>query len=269
MRVNIRRVSPFSALFYGLLIGFIAWIIPGLLIGFLAGELVARLSAWLNALQFELALPLGQTLPIDVISLLQLGDRQVQLAGLAARESSLVLAIALATAAAGMLLTGLIAMFSALVYNLFARFMGGVQVTMDPLDAPVANQIGLATVTAKQAATLSEQKTMPPPAKPAPTASAVVTSAWLLSATDSSLRWRLADGVTRIGSAAGNDIVVAGLGPQHAEIRREDGRFIIYDLGTRQTWVNSNQVASAHLLKNGFHVQLGSAEFVVQILTTA
>lgn len=270
MRYSLRRVSPFSALFYGLLLGFIVWVIPGFLLGLLAGEIVAGLSAWLDALRFELALPLGQSLPVDLITLFQLGERQAQLSGLAARESSLVLAVALATAAGGMLLSGLLALFSALVYNLFARFLGGVQVTLDPLDTPLpAKTVAPAAVITKQVNSPAEQKTMPAPAPSAPTTTTSAASAWLVSATDGTKRWRLADSVTRIGSAADNDIVVAGLGSQHAEIRCEDGRYIIYDLGTRQTWVNTNQVATAHLLKNGFRLQLGSAVFVVQILATS
>jgi hypothetical protein len=256
-------------LFYGLLIGFIAWVIPGAMLGWLAGQIIGRLSAWLNALQFEIALPLGQNLPVDLISLLQLGDRQAQLTGLAARESSLILAVALAVAAGGMLLTGLIALFSALIYNLFAGIMGGVQVTLEPLDAPAIAKTTLApAAAAKQAYNLTDQKTLPS-TQFAPGTPATAQSAWLVSATNSSERWRLAGEVTRIGSAAENDIVVTGLGSRHAEIRLEDGRYIIYDLGTRQTWVNANQVATAHILKNGFRLQLGSAEFIVQILTTA
>lgn len=73
--------------------------------------------------------------------------------------------------------------------------------------------------------------------------------------------------MTRIGSAPDNDIVLAGLSPQHAEIRRESGRYLLYDLGSRRTWVNDAQVAAVHLLKDGFRVQLGQTEFVVQIVT--
>ena len=75
----------------------------------------------------------------------------------------------------------------------------------------------------------------------------------------------LGDNVTRIGSAPENDIVLPGLAPQHAEIRRESGRYLIYDLGSRRTWVNEDQVAAVHMLKDGFRLQLGQAEFVVNI----
>jgi pSer/pThr/pTyr-binding forkhead associated (FHA) protein len=79
-------------------------------------------------------------------------------------------------------------------------------------------------------------------------------------------RLALSDGVTRIGSTTDNDIVLPGLSPQHAEIRRESGRYLIYDLGSRRTWVNDAQVAAVHMLKDGFRLQLGQAEFLVQIV---
>lgn len=273
----VRRISPYSALFYGLLIGFVAWLIPGMLFGWFIGRLVSRLAAWINSLQFELPLPLGQSLTVDLIPLLQLGDRQNQLASLAARDTSLILASGLATAAAGMLLTGVTALIGALVYNLFAHFLGGVQIVLDPLDATVAPaKQTTASVEARPVKSTADQNTAPVAVKALasrpetpPATAATTTTAWLASATDSTQRWRLDKGTTRIGSDRNNDIVLPGLSPQHAEIRREDGRYIIYDLGTRQTWVNSNQVATAHLLKNGFRLQLGATEFTVHILVKA
>ena len=77
----------------------------------------------------------------------------------------------------------------------------------------------------------------------------------------------LGDDVTRIGSAPANDIVLPGLSAEHAEIRRESGRYLIYDLGSRRTWVNDAQVAAVHMLKDGFRVQLGQGEFLVQIVS--
>ncbi len=60
--------------------------------------------------------------------------------------------------------------------------------------------------------------------------------------------------------------MLPGLAPQHAEIRRESGRYLIYDLGSRRTWVNDTQVAAVHMLKDGFRLQLGQAEYTVHIL---
>ena len=138
MRYALRRVSPLSALLYGLLLGLFGSLLPGLLLGWLARVVVGRLLVWLASLNFILPIPLTDGVAVDLVSLLQLTDAQTRLSALAARDTSLVLVIMLATAAAGMLLTGLTALFGALVYNLLARAFGGVEVTLDALDAPAA-----------------------------------------------------------------------------------------------------------------------------------
>lgn len=138
MRYALRRVSPLSALLYGLLLGLFGSLLPGLLLGWLARVVVDRLLVWLASLNFILPIPLTDGVAVDLVSLLQLTDAQTRLSALAARDTSLVLVIMLATAAAGMLLTGLTALFGALVYNLLARAFGGMEVTLDALDAPAA-----------------------------------------------------------------------------------------------------------------------------------
>ena len=138
MRYAIRRISPLSALLYGLLLGLFGSLLPGLLLGWLARVVVVELLGWLATLNFVLPMPLTEGVAVDLVALLQLGNTQAQLAALAARDTSLVLIVTLATAAAGMLLAGLSALFSALVYNLLPRAFGGVEMTLDALDAPVA-----------------------------------------------------------------------------------------------------------------------------------
>lgn len=135
MRYAVRRVSPLSALLYGLLLGLAGWLVPGVLLGLLARAAVERLLLWLASLNFVLPLPLTDGIAIDLVSVLQLSDAQTRLTALNARETGLVVFVALATTAAGMLLTGLLAMLGALLYNLLARGFGGVEVTLDPLDA--------------------------------------------------------------------------------------------------------------------------------------
>ena len=266
MRYAVRRVSPLSALLYGLLLGLAGWLGPGVLLGLLARAAVERLLAWLAALNFVLPLPLTDGIAIDLVPLLQLSDAQTRLAALSARETGLILVVALATAAAGMLLTGLSAMLGALIYNLLARGFGGVEVTLDPLEATAAP----APVTRPASATPAPRAAAAPaaPAVPPPVArpSRPTPHAWLVPTKGGGDWLPLGDDVTRIGSAPDNDIVLAGLSPQHAEIRRESGRYLLYDLGSRRTWVNDVQVAAVHMLKDGFRVQLGQAEFMVQMV---
>ena len=162
----------------------------------------------------------------------------------------------------------------ALLYNLLARFFGGVEVTLEALDGPaVAVTGGTPAPAARPAkataptvvATAVGAATVPPPAANPARAARPTPHAWLVPVTPGE-RWPLGDDVTRIGSAPGNDIVLSGLSPEHAEIRRESGRYLIYDLGSRRTWVNDAQVAAVHMLKDGFRLQLGQSEFLVQIV---
>ena len=262
MRVAIRRISPFGALLYGLLLGLALFLIPGTALGWLTRSLVVGLGNWLSGLQFTIPLPIGEGITIDLPAALSLGDTQARLAALAAQDTALVLAVALGTIAAGMLLTGLASLLAALLYNLFAGIFGGVQVTLDGLDAP-AHRPAVEPVP-RPAPRPIAPPTPPPAARPQPEAAPTAPTAWLASSTGRERRL-LSDSVTRIGSAPENDIVLPGLAPQHAEIRRESGRYLIYDLGSRRTWVNDTQVAAVHMLKDGFRVQLGQVDFIVHI----
>lgn len=262
-----------GALLYGLLLGLGAWLVPGALLGLVVRAVVAGLGDWLGSLQFTIPMPLGESITIDLTSALALGEMEARLSALAGQEVALVLAVALGTAAAGMLLTGLMAFLGALFYNLFAGVLGGLEVKLDALDAPGRRPVAAVATTAPTAAprnpavaaaAVAAPQTRPESAAPA----RPIATAWLTNPDGTGGRL-LGDDVTRIGSAPENDIVLPGLAPQHAEIRRESGRYLIYDLGSRRTWVNDAQVAAVHMLKDGFRLQLGQTEFLVHILTTA
>lgn len=274
MRYAIRRVSPLNALFYGLVLGMGGWILPGVLLGWLARSLVLGLGNWLSGFRLSVPLPFGEDVNLDLTAALPLQGLQERLAALSGQEVALFLAVALGTAAAGMLLTGLSALFGALLYNLFAGLFGGVEVSLDALDSPAGRVIAREAPGA--AAPKSPRPAHAPAAAPAPVVAArprpetarpvrPPSVAWLASANNGNERWALRDDVTRIGSSADNDIVLPGLAARHAEIRRESGRYLVYDLGSRRTWVNDAQVATVHMLKNGLRLQLGQSEFIVHI----
>ena len=255
MRYAVRRVSPMGALLYGLLLGLVGWLIPGALLGWLVRATVLGARNWLAGLQLFIPLPLDQGITLDLGSAPALAAIQTRLAALAGQELTLVLAVALGTAAAGMLLTGLTVFLGAIFYNLFAGVFGGVEVKLETLD--VAGRHAGRPVAAPAAVA-------PPRARPEPVAPpGPAATAWLSA--PGGERRLLRDNVTRIGSAPENDLVLPGLAPQHAEIRREIGRYLIYDLGSRRTWVNDDQVAAVHMLKDGFRLQLGQTEFIVHI----
>lgn len=272
MRYAIRRVNPLNALFYGLVLGMAGWVLPGVLLGWLARSLVLALGNWLSGFRLSVPLPFGEDVSLDLTAALPLEGMQERLAALAGQDVALFLAVALGTAAAGMLLTGLSALLGALLYNLFAGLFGGVELSLEALDSPASQFV--ARETPRPPATKS-----PRPAGVTAAASAPVVAArperarpvrppsvaWLASPNNGNERWALRDDVTRIGSSSDNDIILPGLAARHAEIRRESGRYLVYDLGSRRTWVNDAQVAAVHMLKNGFRLQLGQSEFVVHI----
>ena len=68
----------------------------------------------------------------------------------------------------------------------------------------------------------------------------------------------------RLGSQADNDVVLAfgGIQPLHAEIRLEEGRYVIYDRSEGQVWVNARPIAGRNLLKDGFTIRLGEIDLV-------
>lgn len=70
----------------------------------------------------------------------------------------------------------------------------------------------------------------------------------------------LARGTTTIGSDPGNDLVLSGLQPRHAEVRRrtaDDEYFLHAVAGAGATRVNGEAV-EAHVLRTGTRVQLGA-----------
>ncbi len=267
MRYAIRRVSPMGALLYGLLLGLGGWLIPGALLGWLVRAAVLGVRNWLGGLQLFIPLPLDQGITLDLGSAPALAAIQTRLAALAGQELPLVLAVALGTAAAGMLLTGLTVFLAAIFYNLFAGVFGGVEVKLEALDGDGAGRRAIPTNAAPVARSPAPVPAPAAPPRPRPESFAPPgpATAWLSA--PGGERRLLRDNVTRIGSAPENDIVLPGLAPQHAEIRRESGRYLIYDLGSRRTWVNDDQVAAVHMLKDGFRLQLGQAEFTVHIQT--
>lgn len=253
---------------YGLLLGLGVWIVPAVVLGWLARTVVVGLETWLSGLRLVIPMPIGEGIAIDLTSALSLGETQMRLSALAGQDVALMLAITLGVAAAGMLFTGLAAFLSAIFYNLFAGVFGGIEVNLDALDAPARRPV--AAVAAPSAVPVAPVVPVaaPRPRTEQPKAGAPAMQAWLVPAAANGERRALLDGVTRIGSAPGNDIVLSGLAPQHAEIRREGGRYLIYDLGSRRTWVNDAQVAAVHMLKDGFRLQMGQSEFTVHIPAT-
>jgi len=247
----IRRFALFPAFKFGSLVGGVIMLLPGLLLGLLARFLVGILRGWLEAWQ---ALSLGP-LEADPLDILKLTGFLHNLQTLDDRGWLLVLAVTLATAVAGALLIGLLTTLGAAVYNLLATISGGLVVEAQTVAGPV----GGALPTEGSGAALPQPGATPLPQPPPPQP---YSSAWLTLSKNPQQRWPLKPGITALGSAPDNDVLLADLAAHHAEVRFEANRYVLYDLSSGQTWVNDRPIAGPNMLKDGFRIRLGNHELI-------
>jgi hypothetical protein len=79
-------------------------------------------------------------------------------------------------------------------------------------------------------------------------------------------RYAVRPGITTIGRSGDNDIVLdaPSVSAHHAEIRYQNGRYILYDRGsTNGTFVNGRRISGPNMIKAGWRVRLGDVELVV------
>ncbi len=167
----------------------------------------------------------------------------------------------------------------ALIYNVVAGWSGGLQfdivsanaLSFAPQAAPAqfAPPAFSAPPNVAPPAYAPSFQDAPPPAYqplPAPPANVnVPVGPQLLGIHNPTLRVTITKPVTTIGSAIGNDLVVASpnVAARHAEIRLEGGRYILHDLsGGQATRVLGRQIQNTNMLKDGFQVTLGDIEFM-------
>jgi hypothetical protein len=257
IRYAIRRIQLFSAFKFGCLTGGILMLPFGLGLGLLGRILVGILRRWLEtweALSLEFA---GKTLvDVNFLSILKLSDFLRELRVLDDQGWLPALTLALGTAVLGGLLVGLLALFGAAIYNVLAAISGGLVVGADVLDGMAVPSTPTAAPPPPKGYTLPLPKSRAGPvAQPA-------SGAWLASSQNPEQRWSLKPGVTTLGSAPGNDVVLVGLASRHAEIRFETNYYVLYDLAGGQTWVNGRPISRPNMLKEGFKVRLGNHELV-------
>ncbi len=258
-RYAIRNIHLFSAFRFGCLIGGVLMLPIGLLLGLLARALVGVVRRWLEAweaLSLDLA---GRTLvDVDFLNLLKLSDFLRELRVLDEQGWLLALALALGMAVVGGLLLGLLAIFGAAVYNILAAISGGLVVGADLVGGAAPSAMPLPPK--GRTAPLPQARAGPAPLMPPPHPTAP--GAWLALSQNPAQHWPLKAGVTTLGSASGNDVVLVGLAPRHAEIRLETDRYVLHDLGGGQTWVNGRPIAGPNMLKEGFKIRLGTHELI-------
>lgn len=80
-------------------------------------------------------------------------------------------------------------------------------------------------------------------------------------------RYNLLTGVTTIGRAPDNNIVLEGatVSGYHAEIRSENGRYVLHDKNSRNgSFVNGRRISAPNLVKPGWRITIGDVELVVE-----
>lgn len=192
----------------------------------------------------------------------------------------------------GALLYAFVVWLYAVIYNLIASITGGLQFQISSPLAIGNPQLGAAAAAtpvfnppSAPSPSASSYTPLPPanppanpfpmqpapmPQTPAPTFQAAPiaqTSPWLVGITNPMLRVELSRPVTRIGSANGNDLVVpsARVAAHHAEIRIENGRYILHDVSNGiGISVNGRAIQGSNMLKNNFQIVLGDMTFVFQ-----
>ncbi len=258
-RYNIRKIFIWPAFKFGAVIGAALMILPGIAWGIITRSTVRAMNAFLGSP----GLLAGSNPDLTALA--------SQIAALDRMGPMVVVWTALAAIIIGGLLYGLAAAISALLYNLVASLSGGLLIGAEVVAAPVV----------QPQPALPQPQALPPAQPqaaaipPSPGAPAVAPGAPVGKAQPQAGPW-LAVGVppqhrplrpdrTRLGSAADNDIVVQGANPYHAEIRFEDGVYVLYDMAAGQTWVNNRLVAGRNMLKEGFVIRLAAQEMVFHV----
>lgn len=240
-RCTIRRIDLRSAFQFGFVAGCIALLAPGLVAGILTRWLVALLRAWVAPLQGTLTIPL--VWEGAIVDLLNLNGLVSWLNRLDALGWLLMVMITATIVVVGGLLNAFSTLATAWSYNFIAAFSGGVAVDADLLAwTPVST----------------------PGGAPQPTPAAPTRRARLVLQANPAQSWVLQPVVTTLGSTPKNHIVLPGLAAHHAEIRRENQGYVLYNLGNSQTWVDGRPMPAANLLKPGFVLRLGPYELIYQ-----
>lgn len=79
-------------------------------------------------------------------------------------------------------------------------------------------------------------------------------------------RYGLQAGVTTIGRALDNNIVLGGtiVSGYHAEVRYENGHYVLHDKNSRNgTFVNGRRISAPNLIKPGWRITIGDIELIV------
>lgn len=167
---------------------------------------------------------------------------------------------------------GLATWLAAIGFNMLARISGGLKLTLNLVDGnlPVASIAGSAySASAPKDPTMQLLRPLPPAPIPAVANQALAFSPQpprLVSQTMPGVSWQVQIPVTTIGSDRLNYIVLSQDGmveAKHAEIRAENGAYVVYDLeSVNGVYVNNRRIQGRNLLKEGFQIKIGNTEMI-------
>lgn len=264
MRYLIRHIGLLPAFLFGGLLGLIMSILPAVLLGYAFVAAAVRVVEWLGRLAFEVPLPLNQSFAVDLVELAKLDGIRQGAAGVAAGGWTMVATFAITFVLFCGLGGAIAGLVGALLFNFIARLTGGLEVSAEA----VTPSIGVAeeSLPPAESAPLLPSSILPSSESPKVVSPDAIHTGWLERAGDSKHRWPLSAGVTRIGSAAGNDVIIKGLMPHHAEIHYEDLRYYAIPVeGPVQ--VNGVDVTARHSLRSNIRLGLGETELIFHLPT--
>jgi hypothetical protein len=267
MHYTVRRIGIVSALKYGFVLGAVIACLPGMLCGVASAQGVEALRRWLESWQMIRINLLVETLEFDLMELLHLKQILTQVQALDQQRVWLALALAMGSMLLVGLFAALITVLAGVIYNGIAGLSGGIQVEIEPEAGAgllqVASPAGGRPASAAEAP-LPAQPEFPRRRDPTALLPSRGPKAWLALGADANRYWPLSPGVNRLGSQAGSEVTLPypGVAGAHAEIRFQDGRFVLYDLSQGQVWVNERPIAAQHLMKDGFRLRVGTVDLV-------
>jgi hypothetical protein len=258
----LHRISLLSAFKFGFLIGLITLFLPVVVGTLIAWGIISDLATWMAGLTYSFGV--AGIPDIDGVKLLKAEAAFDLLKSWAALSTWQVLLLALGFWLALSILNGLWAMLAAASFNGLAALAGGLNLTLsEGVVQPVAQpKVGAQPVKRRivwQWPFQIKQTPQSPAPLPQPVAgpAVAVSGPRLEISAPRPQVVAIAKPVVLIGSDPAADIRLDGLLPRHAQLRLENGRYILQDFSGGQTWVQGRPIAGLNMVKDGFTVQLG------------
>jgi hypothetical protein len=130
-KIRLNRIGLFSTFRFGMLLGAALHLVPVFLSTMLFFWAAGLVSEWITGLRGALPLPGGFAVPVDTVSLLGLQQLSQIVEAVAGISAVLAVFIGIFIWLFMALLSGLMALIAAAVFNLAASAVGGIDVDVD------------------------------------------------------------------------------------------------------------------------------------------